>query len=1857
VFSRDARVRTAIGTWRDSLINLTGRNRLINFKPSRTGTVEIARPSADDVLSRIRMNRPYKFRSLKSDRPNLEPGEYAAITEASLEEIPIPPPAVDILDTNKEPQDLGAALRSLLRRSEQQYLDRGLWVLYLAFGSLKWIDEDRTRYTSPLLLVPVKLVSPGPKQVPYLTATDEDPAVNPALTLRLSQLGITLPSVDDLEEVNLYELVTAVRAAVADQVGWTVAETLVLSCFSFDKEAMYRDLLANEDLAAAHAAVATLACGDAQEGSDGGFYFEEIPEREIDQRAAPEMTPIILDADSSQRACVAAALDGRSFVMDGPPGTGKSQTIANMIGVLLQAGKNVLFVSEKAAALDVVRDRLSDAGLGSYLLELHSHKATRKEVAVALGNALDTIPVAPAPMPRMNLDTVRKRREQLNAYAEAINRQREPLGHSLHYVLGEIAKLKDVAAAPLTGIPPVDLTVQLFTEIKESARALAGAWRPASQGRSYIWRGVTEQGSLDAVLYQAESALRRLADMVLMNQDLADATGLTHPSDADGLAALLGHLSARPAGLPPSWLTAPTLNGAETAIADLGHLLDALARRGEEATKAAGTAWEAIPPAHALPLLDAALTRLAPPAVDTGPLSGDELAALADTFSADARMLQRSLNSLSGVASMLGLQAPTTFAAIDDVLAIAAIAEGAERPLTTWLTPPGLVSAREAARLLNDAHQELSKAEVAASAYYMPAALEVDVVGLAYRFEHDHHRLGKLSGEYRADKRSVAAFTREGVGKDVAQAQLPLAVAWKQATARLQELEMSFADQLGPYYTGRSTDVSQLNRALERAAMAINRAGGQNLARAANHVAHGVTPNSTITEITREVRRDLDEWRAALAPPPRPTARPELLNGTVTAAVDWLQAHLEPLGHAAAFTSTVSNAIGRMLVLREAIQLVQARADVEAAQASLAARETELAQVLGQLYRGTHTDLGSLRTALDWTRVLRMRMTGDDAPLSREQVEVTDTAIPTSHLADASQAWRQAKAALIHAFDQHRRRELDDELDDYADAAELIEALQQDIGGRDEWHAYQTARASLARHGLEVAIDFCIEERVDSGQVPEVIQRALLQEWAEHHLRTDPDLAIFRATDRDSLVREYQELDRTLIQASTGEIIRACNARRPRSDVGEAAIIRREAEKKKKHMPVRELIKRSRHVCQAIKPCFMMSPRAVSQYLPPDLHFDVVIFDEASQVTPGDAINCIYRGKSLILAGDQKQLPPPTFFLNSAVDDGDEWSEEADDSGDYDSVLDLAKASPAFRHLTLKWHYRSRHEALIVFSNYYFYKKQLVTFPSTQIDGPDVGVELFMVDGIYRRGTTRDNPAEALKVAERVIHHFDTRPSLSLGVVTFSEAQAQTVEIAVAEARQERSDLERFFETDRLKGFFVKSLENVQGDERDVLIFSIGYGPDENGKVTMHFGPLIKAGGWRRLNVAITRARYRNEIISSIHAGHIPESIPNEGTKHLRRYLDFAARGEAALALDVSSDGDAESPFEESVIDTIRSWGYDITPQVGTAGYRIDIGIRHPEYPGSYALGVECDGYQYHSAKAARDRDRLREQVLIGLGWRLHRIWGTAWYRDRSGEEHRLRTAIEQAILAPVMGVLGDADAPTGRPRLIVETEAASFDSAPTWALPYVTATVPPLPHWIDPSEQGSRFHMIEGVRVVVAVEAPIHVTVLHQRLRDAWNIGRVGPRIRENITAAVRRAGAVFSGDFIMTADAGPVTVRTPTALCARAIEQVHDHELALALVNLVRDVGGISRDDLTVSTARLYGWNRRGPDISSRLEALIDQLVHDGVLAGTAENLTSVARGEADSLMPQQSARPSPPARTERSDFSDWQNRHFRS
>ena len=636
-----------------------------------------------------------------------------------------------------------------------------------------------------------------------------------------------------------------------------------------------------------------------------------------------------------------------------------------------------------------------------------------------------------------------------------------------------------------------------------------------------------------------------------------------------------------------------------------------------------------------------------------------------------------------------------------------------------------------------------------------------------------------------------------------------------------------------------------------------------------------------------------------------------------------------------------------------------------------------------------------------------------------------------------------------------------------------------------------------------------------------------------------------------------------------------------------------------------------------IKPVFMMSPLAVSQYLPSDMRFDVVIFDEASQVTPGDAINCIYRGNSLILAGDDKQLPPTSFFERNA---DDEESGDETDVKDFQSVLELAKAAGAFNNLGLRWHYRSRHEDLIAFSNYKFYEGKLVTFPSAHTDGDSVGVEFFNANGTYKRGGGAFNPVEAELVAERVIEHLTARPHLTLGVVTFSVAQADAVQNAIDEARVNRRDLDRFFDTeDRLDGFFIRALEQVQGDERDMIIFSVGYGPDEAGKITTNFGALNKDKGWRRLNVGITRARQRVEVVASMHAGQIPPSV-NENVEYLRAYLDYAERGSQTLAVPYSSTGrEPESPFEESVLAAIQEWGYVVEPQVGAAGFRIDIGVRHPARPGMFAIGIECDGFQYHSAPAARDRDRLRDQILTGLGWRLHRIWGTAWYRDRGTEEVRLRAAIEEAIAAPFDNRTKTTPA-IERP--VVAAEQAITDAAPTWTTAYQLAPACKLPRWVEPGESGSYLHMVDAIEKLVEVEEPVHLEIAYERFRKWWSIGRIGPNIRNNINLAIRHAHVVRDGDFLLLPGSEGVVVRTPTARVARKVQHVHMEELALAAILTVRDVGAISRPELIQGVARIFGWTRTGTGVDQRVNEAIDWLLSDGTAILSGDDTITLPR-----------------------------------
>ena len=635
----------------------------------------------------------------------------------------------------------------------------------------------------------------------------------------------------------------------------------------------------------------------------------------------------------------------------------------------------------------------------------------------------------------------------------------------------------------------------------------------------------------------------------------------------------------------------------------------------------------------------------------------------------------------------------------------------------------------------------------------------------------------------------------------------------------------------------------------------------------------------------------------------------------------------------------------------------------------------------------------------------------------------------------------------------------------------------------------------------------------------------------------------------------------------------------------EANILLKEAAKKRRLMPIRTLMQKIPNLLVKLKPCLLMSPISVSQFLPPDTKFDLVLFDEASQLVPEDAIGAIYRGKTVVVAGDNKQLPPTSFFQKNLLDNVD-WDELSDDDVEvFDSILDecLGIGLPV---KTLRWHYRSKHEELIAFSNHRFYDDTMITFPSAKAETDSLGVKLVHVpDGVYDRGGSRDNLKEAEKVADLVFEHFKNYPKKTLGVVTFSIAQMDAVEEAIDNRLKEQPDFEPFFKEDRLEGFFVKNLENVQGDERDVIFFSVGYGFDQQGQMTMNFGPLNKPGGERRLNVAVTRAREKVVLITSIKASDIDKDAQALGVQTLRTYLDYAEHGPETIS-EKSKEGTFDSAIDEDVAAEIKKMGYEIVPEVGCSGYKIDIGVVDPVNEGCFLLGVECDGATYKSSSSARDRDRLREQVLRQLGWRMHRVWSPAWVARRDTEIRRLKEALEQAqktqlekdAQKPIIDIK-EGSAPK------TDVQKNTFAGIEKIGVPY---KVYPLKATYNPyikvatakttidSKQRNEFHFPENrenqtklLAELIPNEGPVHFDYAVERLAATWGIKQVTPKIshavKEALNNLIRDAESSHQRQFPVAnwternahprADAGCSRIQTQTRIhCTRRSRISHD-------------------------------------------------------------------------------------------------------
>lgn len=1591
-------VRRALPVLRQRLIDLTASNRLIGFRhdPRSRTQLRLVGVAPDPLLQAVLDGRGIGFMPVAEPDPVDETEDEAfalALLEARAAQagLPVPDgvdpetieaalrarvrealgrperppepsledlarragfdPSLELAPGDRPVRTLGCLMRrtdldrrlaSVAEAARELAREQGVQALRLALGFLEWREspDQRRPYLSPLLLVPADLDRrlEGGVFTATLRGTGEPVEVNAALHLRLiADHGVGLPDRSDDDTAEAYFAKVAER--FADRPGWHVRRFATLGIFGFARLALHADLDPRRwtrDPLEASGVLAALFGGRPQGGgterTDRAMRDEEIETR---------IPLLISDTDGSQAAAIADALDGRDLVIEGPPGTGKSQTITNLVAAAMAEGKRILVLAEKAAALDVVAKRLRDAGLGPFCLELHGEKGRPAAVAAQLAERLQIVAGDDPRDLAATLDGRRRERDRLGAYAAALASPVGGDGATAHDVLWrEIAGRADDERLPETLRGLVLPGVETLTG--PQLRALGDA--------------VTELARLD----------QQLADSpwLALNDEVDETDGITAALQrwSDGLAAV--STAVETLGVPAG--TAAEVARRLRDLSDPGALDGALALLFENETTATDVADlllrarslvtlrarvaavfadrpTAVRLRRMVELLDA--TGLA--ALDPAPLTDarDRLARdLADRRDGERLLalwherlgLPAGSETPAGMVAALGLLATLPPAARDTLPTV-----GADAAADRQAAARAALAARSA---VADA-PELDPARVRAATEDLAAAAE------------DLERAGIfaiLSPKARRAERLWRSIARDGASADRTRMATGL-----RAAALLRDAPPSDA-----------TDWTAVADA------AAYRLAARALCTPAGTMLATLDRPPTVTE------EDLARLRRMTAAFDAEAARSRLghLEEALRLATETgLKAAVDRAG-----LETLAQAVEEMTVLAR---------EVEAHPA---------VPVLGAVWAGADTPFEALGQAADWARrtaglptTMRRRLLADPARQHRRLVDVATTVLRATAEAEAGRR-------LAHSL-----CDLDRLLGDVADVRTAIAAVMARGGELADRVSATRLRADLRRQGVGVLLDAGLA----ADHLVLAWTRLRDRSLARAAVRRFPVLAQESGLGLEQARQRFQRLDREMMGigrrlAAARAALRPVdpgNASGPRGTWTGRALVANEAGKRRRHIPVRELIGRAGDAVGALKPVVLASPVTLAQLSPPEaMAFDLLVIDEASQMRPEDALGALARADQVVVVGDPRQLPPTSFF-DRVEDVG---SEEAPDDG-AESLLDLAIATfhPTRR---LRWHYRSRHPALIAFSNRRFYDDDLIVFPAAVDRDPDLGVHRLKVEGRYGNGV---NPDEARAVARAAIERMHRRPDRSLGVVAMNRAQADLI----------REEIETLLRNDRqaaayvaawdagIEPFFVKNLEMVQGDERDAILISTVYGPDASGRVAQRFGPINGRDGWRRLNVLFTRAKETVLLVTSMDAADVRvDEATSRGVVALRDYIAYAADGRLESG-DTTGRG-PDSPFETWVLASLRAAGWEVEPQVGVAGFRIDLAVRDPDDRSRFVIGIECDGATWHGTPSARDRDRLRQQVLEGLGWEIVRVWSTDWFADPAREMQRLKDAIAGAV-------------------------------------------------------------------------------------------------------------------------------------------------------------------------------------------------------------------------------------------------------
>ncbi len=1523
-------------------------------------------------------------------------------------------------------EDLDRKLSALRDSARVLLNDAGLNALYCAFGFLEYYVSAATdeRRIAPLVFYPVELdrVLQDGEYRYFIRPTNGEIEINVALAELLRQeLALELPQWKEAEnDSSALELFFSnLENVISKRPEWRLRRYVTVGLFTFSTLVMYKDIELQKWTTIGaplekHDLLRTLVAGAEVRASRFAedYAIDEVKDRDV---------LLVTDADSSQHSAVIDVLTGKNCVIQGPPGTGKSQTITNIIAAALYAGKSVLFVAEKMAALEVVAKRLRAASVGQFCLELHSTKTNKAALLGSLSSRLDyQSPRPPSQRIQSNLEALERAKKELIYYVQKTNESAGQTGLTVHEVLVGSAKRETarnqlpitLSAARLASA--LNITQHQRAEMLAAAATVEVQLAPlAAHGclKEHPWRGFQ---NIEITDFETDEMLSRLRvwtnamESIALSIDAIGETSVTSfPQDVNSLQKVCDavvSLSLPGISVIPSVLS--RLNRV-----DARKIIDEIVETVQMVVSAESDLRQYT--ANPASVVSVGSTRLA--SVVHGLDETDIRCCTVGTLKEVLSRTQETRRKLGKAQQAAEALLRAFNLSSENIESIRAVTVGAEllRELEreAWSSRTKAVLGEPSATALKAAEtrcRNLIGRRETLEAKFDLASLPggVELPRYAFAIKTTSAFLAPFNRDCREGKK-VYRFAARHPERRVSR--LEIADDLRQCAQYLTDEKQFLTDQsirslCGQDFNGLRTPFKKL---IGLNTWAARLTSSLSLYGQVGEKVRNVLFTGTIDELEAVAAQTTTENYAALKSivdtyaeghvvslqvlQEREAIREARLNeaiATLTEAEILSGTELESLRLASALTRRIeekSAEIERDPRVRSL--LAGSIAEMKAALGDLKATSS-YAKVLAQLPVPT--------SLIDW-----FFASVENVKSGREKFMALAAKIEQNKQA----VTRFDEFANLDPTLWCGKGDLDD-----SPLATLIERCKRaaavPLALRD-YVSFLLAEDAACDAGLGPVLKAYLEAEADYRDLEQAADLVFYRSASEQILNDDPRLKRHTGATHDQLRRQYQQLDREFLKLRQ-TLLCAQLAERPIpegnylgkvGDLTELALIQHLAGQARPRIAIRELFRRASKAIQALMPCWMMSPMSVAQFLQPGaVVFDLVVMDEASQIRPEEALGAIVRGKQLTVVGDQMQLPPTPFFQKLSLDGGAEDDDEEALDVKQESVLEAAAARfyPVRR---LKWHYRSEHGSLISFSNREFYEGDLTVFPSPHHDHPHYGVKLVEVGGRYNAGT---NESEVNAIVEGALDFMAHHSDQSLGLVAVNSKQADLIRERMDKAFAENPQAEAYrarWESE-LESFFVKNLENVQGDERDAIFISTVYGPDQNGNFYQRFGPINSEYGHRRLNVLFTRAKKKVILFTSMKPEDIQDEGKNWGVRALKGYIQFARDGDATLPEPGSDECDSE--FERWVMDSLRVAGFEAVPQLGFAGYRIDIAVKHPRHPGIFLCGIECDGAAYHSARSVRERDRLRQEILERLGWRIYRIWSTDWFRNSGLEMSKL---------------------------------------------------------------------------------------------------------------------------------------------------------------------------------------------------------------------------------------------------------------